>query len=96
MQGSWSWSRIVRFPLASLSGWGQISSCNNTLHYEGGEGLGCTRLPSPIPFDGARARASNPNSHAVRVTRVFAICKRHHGETDCRMPPTQAQNAHLR
>ncbi|KAM5532893.1 hypothetical protein V8D89_013445 [Ganoderma adspersum] len=46
IQGCWSWSRIVRFPLVSLSGWGQISSCNNTLYYEGED----TRIhPSCLP-----------------------------------------------
>lgn len=43
-------------------------------------------MPSPIPFDGAQARASNPNSHAVRVIRIFAICKRRHGELTAEGP----------
>ena len=44
-------------------------------------------LPSPVPFHGARARASNPNSHAVRVIRIFAICKRRDGGLSAELTP---------
>ena len=56
-------------PPLSLSGRRRYHRNNTAKEKEEASDSLALREPSLIPFDGARARASNPNAHAVRVIR---------------------------